>query len=310
MTHTPTPGLPLQLRGVSKHYGPRRVLHDTQLSIAPGEFVAVVGRSGCGKSTLLRLIASAVSPTRGEGRIFGYDLRDRQSVRDHVHLLGHDLGLYPDLTPRENLHFALRMHTQTGDVDAALARVDLTRAADRRVRFLSAGMKKRLALTRLTLLSRPLALVDEPFANLDAQGRELAIELLTEARAAGSTLIVAAHEPELSLRVAARALQRLPGDRRAFLLLNFAATHAPTHPYLPGHHRDSTRTQQAALASVDAALPTLLAALQARGDTLLVVCADHGTCFGDDGYWGHRVAHPCVWTVPYAETILPGAHHD
>jgi len=111
-------------------------------------------------------------------------------------------------------------------------------------------------------------------------------------------------------RVAARALQRLPGDRRAFLLLNFAATHAPTHPYLPGHHRDSTRTQQAALASVDAALPTLLAALQARGDTLLVVCADHGTCFGDDGYWGHRVAHPCVWTVPYAETILPGAHHD
>ncbi|GGJ85075.1 heme ABC exporter ATP-binding protein CcmA [Deinococcus aquiradiocola] len=202
----------VQLRQVWLRLGRDAVLRDLNLDVTAGEAVTLLGRNGAGKSTLLRLIASAVSPTRGEGRIFGYDLRDRQSVRDHVHLLGHDLGLYPDLTPRENLHFALRMHTQTGDVDAALARVDLTRAADRRVRFLSAGMKKRLALTRLTLLSRPLALVDEPFANLDAQGRELAIELLTEARAAGSTLIVAAHEPELSLRVAARALT-LDGGR-------------------------------------------------------------------------------------------------
>ena len=110
------------------------------------------------------------------------------------------------LTPRENLNFALKMHSQTGDVDAALKRVDLSRAAERRVRFLSAGMKKRLALTRLALLARPLVLVDEPFANLDTEGRELAIQLLAEAQAAGSTLIVAAHEPELSLRVAPRAL--------------------------------------------------------------------------------------------------------
>ena len=106
------------------------------------------------------------------------------------------------------------------------------------------------------------------------------------------------------LEVAAAALDALPAQRRAFLLLNVAATHPPTHFYLPGARRDSPQTQQAALASVDAALPMLLAALRQRGPALLIVCSDHGTCFGDDGYWGHRLAHPAVWNVPYLETVL------
>ena len=196
----------MQLRGIWLRLGRDAVLRGLNLDVAAGEAVTLLGRNGAGKSTLLRLIASALSCTRGEGRIFGYDLTDRRSVRDHVHLLGHELGLYPDLTPRENLNFALKMHSQMGDIDAALKRVDLSRAAERRVRFLSAGMKKRLALTRLALLARPLVLVDEPFANLDSEGRELAIQLLAGVQAAGSTLIVAAHEPELSLRVAPRAI--------------------------------------------------------------------------------------------------------
>ncbi|WP_407572574.1 STM4013/SEN3800 family hydrolase [Deinococcus altitudinis] len=106
------------------------------------------------------------------------------------------------------------------------------------------------------------------------------------------------------MEVAAAALAALPAGKRVFMLLNVAATHTPTHFYLPGARRDSVETQRAALASVDAALPRLLAALRPRGNTLLIVCADHGTCFGDDGYWGHRIAHPAVWTVPYLETLL------
>ena len=107
------------------------------------------------------------------------------------------------------------------------------------------------------------------------------------------------------VEVAARRLEAVPG--RVFLLVNFAATHAPTHPHVPGARRDSPDTQRAALRSVDAALPPLLAALRRRGDTLLILCGDHGTCFGEDGYWGHRLAHPLVWTVPYAEVLLRGA---
>ncbi|MFC4454524.1 heme ABC exporter ATP-binding protein CcmA [Deinococcus sonorensis] len=196
----------VQLRGIWVRLGRDAVLRGLDLDVAVGEAVTLLGRNGAGKTTLLRLLASALSPVRGEGRLFGYDLRDRRSVREHVHLLGHELGLYPDLTPAENLTFALRMHGQPGDVAAALARVGLEQAAGRRVRFLSAGMKKRLMLARLLLLARPLTLVDEPFANLDADGRQLALEVLQEARQAGCTLIIAAHEPELSLQVAERAV--------------------------------------------------------------------------------------------------------
>ncbi|MGI8747153.1 MAG: heme ABC exporter ATP-binding protein CcmA [Deinococcus sp.] len=201
----------VQLRGIWLRLGRDAVLRGLDLDLRAGEAVTLLGGNGAGKSTLLRLLASALSPLRGDGRVFGYDLQDRRSVREHVHLLGHEPGLYPDLTPTENLDFALRMHAQGGgpggDVGAALERVGLERVAGRRVRFLSAGMKKRLALARLLLLARPLTLVDEPFANLDAEGRELALEVMRDLSARGCTLLVAAHEPELSLRVAPRALR-------------------------------------------------------------------------------------------------------
>lgn len=104
-----------------------------------------------------------------------------------------------------------------------------------------------------------------------------------------------------------KAVERLRAiPERVFLLLNFAATHTPTHFYIAGERRDSPATQQAALHTVDAALPPLLDALRARSDTLLMVCADHGTCFGEDGYWGHRLAHPNVLNVPYGEVVLEG----
>ena len=108
----------------------------------------------------------------------------------------------------------------------------------------------------------------------------------------------------VQMRAAAARLGAVPDEQNVFMLLNVAATHTPTHFYVPGERRDSPLTQRAALASVDAELPVLLSALRARGDTLCIVCADHGTCFGEGGYWGHRTAHPLVWTVPYAEFML------
>lgn len=100
---------------------------------------------------------------------------------------------------------------------------------------------------------------------------------------------------------AAALLAALPAHQRAFLLLNVAATHPPTQAYLAGSMRDSPATQQAALTAVDSALPLLLAPARRR-PTMLIVCSDHGTCFGEDGQVGHGFAHPLVWTVPYAET--------
>lgn len=142
----------------------------------------------------------------------GFDLRDSRAVRDHVHLMPVDAALYPDLTCAENLAFALQMHGSQANIPALLSRVSLGAAADRRVRYLSAGMRKRLALARAYALARPVTLVDEPFANLDDAGRELILELLGELRSGGATLVVAAHEPELARRVAPRVL-RLAGGK-------------------------------------------------------------------------------------------------
>lgn len=201
----------LQLRGVWLRMGREVILRGVDLDVQVGEGVSLLGENGAGKTTLLRLLASALPSTRGEGRVMGFDLKDSRAVRDFVHLMPVDAALYPDLTCRENLEFALQMHRQQGDISGVLARVNLQGAAERRVRYLSAGMRKRLALARAFLLARPVTLVDEPFANLDDAGRDLVLDLLGELRERGVTLVVAAHEPELAARVAPRTLRLAAG---------------------------------------------------------------------------------------------------
>ena len=110
---------------------------------------------------------------------------------------------------------------------------------------------------------------------------------------------------ENQVRLAVNCLENLPPDRRVFLFLNVSAIHQPNRFYLEGAEEDTLESHGAALAYVDAQLPPLFAALGCRAPTLAIVCSDHGAAYGEGGYVGHRVAHPVVWTVPYAEFILP-----
>lgn len=109
---------------------------------------------------------------------------------------------------------------------------------------------------------------------------------------------------ELQVSRATSVLRELGRDERALVFLNLSATHRPTHVFVPGATEDSFETQLAGLASTDGPLGELFGRLRARGSCLAILCADHGEAFGEDGYWGHRVAHPTVLTVPYAEFIL------
>jgi hypothetical protein len=108
---------------------------------------------------------------------------------------------------------------------------------------------------------------------------------------------------EHQIEVVDRALVRLPEHRRAFTFVNVAALHQPNHVYLEGARTDSRATHAAALRYVDRHIAELFAVLGARGPLFAIVCSDHGTLYGEDDYVGHRVAHPHVMNVPYAEIV-------
>ncbi|EYT82897.1 metalloenzyme domain-containing protein [Streptomyces sp. Tu 6176] len=118
---------------------------------------------------------------------------------------------------------------------------------------------------------------------------------------------------EAQVACAEQAVRRLPREQRLFLFVNVSALHQPNWFHLPGATReagDSRQTHAAALEYVDRHIGRLFAAASSRRRCFAVVCSDHGTAYGDDGYTGHRLGHESVWTVPYAHFFLepgPGA---
>lgn len=116
------------------------------------------------------------------------------------------------------------------------------------------------------------------------------------------------HSTEHQVRLAIARLGCIAAERRVFLFLNISALHQPNCIFLPGAEEDTLQTHAAALCYVDRHLPPLFAAMQQRAPVLVIICSDHGTAYGEDGYVGHRLCHSVVWTVPYAEFVLPGLH--
>ncbi len=118
-------------------------------------------------------------------------------------------------------------------------------------------------------------------------------------------------DPQSTQHQVAFAVQRMRdlGDEKLFLFMNISALHQPNCFYLPGATADSIETHAAALRYADSQLAPLFEAFRERGDTFVILCSDHGTTYGEDGYTGHRLAHEQVWNVPYAEFLMPGRAH-
>jgi hypothetical protein len=112
------------------------------------------------------------------------------------------------------------------------------------------------------------------------------------------------HSTENQVQLACDRLKSIPQDKRIFLFINLSALHQPNYFYLTGASTDSIETHAAALEYIDRALVPLWQTLSDRAPTLGILCSDHGTTYGEDGYTGHRIAHPSVWTVPYTEIVL------
>src|SRR5689334_7241923 len=185
------------------------------MRIDQGEVVALMGRNGTGKSTLLRVVAMLLRPSRGQGSVFGFDLvREASAARGLVGLLGHDNGLYEDLTAIENLRFVLRMLGRPSNdaaIMSALSYVGLERAARERVRTFSSGMQRRLAIARLRVHAPPLLLLDEPYNSIDSDGVQLVNDLIASTRRAGGAALVVVHEVDRVAGEATRWARLLEG---------------------------------------------------------------------------------------------------
>jgi len=196
----------LVLRAVGKTYGGRRALRDVSARFEPGRVAAVLGPNGAGKTTLLGILSTLLSPSSGAVHWGDQPLARGSDLRSRIGYVGHDPGLYGDLTARENLRFFCALHgsdATAGRVDRLLARVGLGDVpTDAVARTFSRGMQQRLALARALAHDPALLLFDEPSAALDPAGAAwLQAELAAE-RAAGRTVVLVTHDLEATAAIA------------------------------------------------------------------------------------------------------------
>lgn len=177
--------------------GGRTVFKNVTFAVASGGALALEGANGAGKTSLLRMLAGFLSPAEGTIRLRtdGAEVADGEERGKFAGWLGHHDAVKAQMTVRETLAFFTRLYGGTGDIGSALEAVGLARLADLPGQYLSAGQKKRVALARLKLCGRPVWLMDEPLASLDAAGKAIAAGLVSAHCAGGGIAVIATHEP-------------------------------------------------------------------------------------------------------------------
>jgi heme exporter protein A len=187
--------------------GDRHVLKGVTLSVAPGEMLHVSGPNGAGKTTLLRVLCGLIRPEQGAVSWRGQSIRrDPMMYQADMAYASHEPALKADLTALENLHFAVGLKLRVSEVElrAALDRLGVAECAELPARVLSAGQRRRVSMARVLAMHASLWLLDEPFANLDARGSEVLLQLLDEHLSGGGLALVVAHHDIRLTRAASR----------------------------------------------------------------------------------------------------------
>jgi heme exporter protein A len=177
--------------------GDLHVLKGVSLRVSPGEIVHVAGPNGTGKSTLLRVLTGLLHPEQGAVTWCSRAIdRFRSEYQSQLSYLSHEPALKADLTALENLRFAvgLKRRVLPAELRDALRDTGIAHCADLPARVLSAGQRRRVGLARVLAMHASLWLLDEPFANLDAQGSELVSQLLRSHVVRGGLAVVVAHQ--------------------------------------------------------------------------------------------------------------------
>jgi heme exporter protein A len=187
----------LEIEGLSCVRGHRWLFRDLTLSLKAGTLLSLEGPNGAGKTSLLRLIAGFLRPAAGTIRLrtneaTAADPDERAAL---IGWLGHQDAVKPQMSVREQLVFWRSLYGGGRDPGGAMTAFGLAALAEVPGQYLSAGQKRRLALARLTLCGRPLWLLDEPLAALDASGKALVAKTVAAHCAAGGLAVAATHEP-------------------------------------------------------------------------------------------------------------------
>jgi len=196
----------VELEGLSKRFGWNWALRDASVRVEAGTTLCLVGPNGAGKTTLLKLVATLLRPSGGDAFVMGHSLsKDPDEIRQRTGFMTVRGFLYDDLSAAENLHFTMRMgglKPRREVVGRVLERIGLDDVADNRMRTFSTGMRKRLALGQLLVRPIEVALLDEPYSGLDSQGMQLVDEVVSEFKAAGTTVLLASHQDGEAVREA------------------------------------------------------------------------------------------------------------
>jgi len=209
----------VQIKEVTKQFGPTTALQSIELEIEEREFVSLIGPSGCGKSTLLRIIGDLIQPTSGTALVNGKSARQARIDRDYG-IVFQDAVLYDWRTVAKNIALPLELarwnrKRRAAKVEEMLELVELGGFEGHYPWQLSGGMQQRVAIARALSFDPALLLMDEPFGALDEMTRErLNIELLNIWEASGSTIVFVTHSIAEAVFLSTRVVVMSPRPGR------------------------------------------------------------------------------------------------
>jgi putative spermidine/putrescine transport system ATP-binding protein len=210
----------LRLEGVSRDFGLLNALHDINLTVQRGEFIALLGPSGCGKSTALNCLAGLLPLTGGAVWLDQARIDTMPPEARGFGMVFQNYALFPHMSVRRNIGFGLRMQRKSRAevdrrVDEALALVRLTAQAEKLPGQISGGQQQRVAIARAIVVEPPLVLMDEPLSNLDAKLRlEMRAEIRRIHGLLGSSTIYVTHDQDEALSLADRIVVLRDGTVR------------------------------------------------------------------------------------------------
>ncbi|MBQ1838802.1 MAG: ABC transporter ATP-binding protein [Ruminococcus sp.] len=196
----------LELKKVSKIYGPLKALDNVNLTVENGEWLAIMGPSGSGKSTMMNIIGCMDKPSLGEVILDGVDIAKQSGKklteirRDKIGLIFQQFHLVNYLTAVENVMVSQYYHSMPDENEAleALERVGLKDRAKHLPSQLSGGEQQRVCIARALINHPEIVLADEPTGNLDETNENIVIDLFRQLHRQGTTLIVVTHDPEVA----------------------------------------------------------------------------------------------------------------